>query len=409
MTYGAEAMHQMPELSAEHFSHPDARQVFQAAARVEAEGMRVDPASILYELGKNPSAAHYVHALGDAPLLSQLPAYASKLRVEHSFRQVIQSCRRIASLEKADTPTEQKLAEAQAVAQSILSGADTAAPLISLSEVASAEIEFLSKVEAGESLPDRLETGIPDLDQKLYVEPGDLLIVAGDTSSGKSSVLGQICAWNAKEREKTGVFITSEMTHRQMLARITASLSRQPVADFINPRSAVNAEAGLLHGYYSRLPIWFQRHFPPRLEHMTAAIRTAVSKGATLAFVDYAQRLADMDAESQERAVGKIAEAAKNLALELGITVIMAAQVNRQIANRNDPRPRLSDLRSSGKIEQEANAVVFTYQPKRYGKDGPSELIVAKQRNGPTGVVDTWFDDSSCTFRSLDAERELPG
>lgn len=398
-------MHQMPELSTDHFLNTDARQVFQAAARVEADGMRVDPASILYQLGRNPSAARYVQSLGDAPVLSQLPAYASKLRVEHSFRGVIQSARQIAALEKTDTATEEKLLEAQAVAQTILSGTDTAAPLVSLSEVASQEIQFLNRVEAGEALPERLETGIPDLDHKLYCEPGDLLIVAGDTSSGKSSALGQICAWNAKEKNKKGVFVTSEMTHRQMLARITASLAGKSVSDLINPRSAVNAEAGLLHGYYSGLPIWFQRHFPPRLEHMTAAIRTAVSKGATLAFVDYAQRLADMDAESQERAVGKIAEAAKNLALELGIIVVMAAQVNRQIANRNDPRPRLSDLRSSGKIEQEANHVIFTYQPSRYGKEGPAELVIAKQRNGPTGVVETWFDQDSCTFRPLETER----
>ena len=83
---------------------------------------------------------------------------------------------------------------------------------------------------------------------------------------------------------------------------------------------------------------------------------------------------------------------------KLGIVVVAAAQVNRQSAQRRDPRPILADLRGPGRLEQDANVVIFTYQPALHGKAGAPELIVAKQRNGKTGQVKVHFHAETCTF-----------
>lgn len=404
MLYGAEAMTQVPDLSANDFLSGAARKVFVAAAKVEAEGIRIDAASVLSEVGeRHRDVADLVSSLEDPPVLHQLPLYAARMKEERAFEAALRTAEKIQAMRTSDRATKEKLVDIQRLAQDLLGGTSTTAPLIEFQEVVQQEIDFLTRVDERQEIPERLETGLLDLDRKLYVEPGDVLVVAGDTGSGKSSLVGQIAGYQAKLKQTPVVFVTSEMTHRQMLIRVTAGLSGLSVARLVNPRTALEENAREVHGMYSWLPIYFQRHFPPRVEHMNSAIRTGVAKGARLAIVDYAQRLADLDEESHERAVGRIAEDAKNLALELRIPVVMAAQINRQAAQRNDPRPKLSDLRASGRIEQEANAVVFTYNPKKYGKSGPTELIVAKQRNGPTGPVKVYFDEESCVFRLLEA------
>lgn len=403
LTYGAEALAMAPELSTADFSHPSCRKAFAACARLQAEDSPIGYATVHAELQGDLVAQTAVAALGVAPFLGELPAHARKLRAAARLRDAVAAARRIVALESGNgTAPEDRFRKAQALAQEILrAGLADDGPLLSLGDVAEEEIRKLERITSGAEKPERLRFGIPDLDEILYVEPGDLVIVGGETSSGKSAFCGQVAARHAKTG-KGCVFVTSEMSHRQMLARITAAVTGRSVAALVNPRTAADSGAVTLYQTLRDYPLWFQRSFPPRIEDAVTAIRSAVARhGVTLAVIDYAQRLANGDEENQERAIGAIAQTSKDLALELGIVVLAAAQVNRQISHRGDPRPTLADLRGSGRIEQDANTVLFVYQPKRHGIDRDAEIIVAKQRNGRTGVIESVFREETCTFESL--------
>jgi replicative DNA helicase len=402
--YGRAALVELPDLSTDDFSLPTHRQIFTTCARLDADGVPVDLVTVGQELSHTDAFETFNYLPGDFPVRSQLAYYVRQLRRARSLQRVFACARNIAALESDPRSIEDRLADAQTLAQRMIgasAGADDDV-LIPLSEIAETEIRKLDCIRRGEEDHERLTTGIVDLDRMLYVEPGDLVIVGGETSSGKSALCGQLAAHYA-QTGKGVVFVTTEMTHRQMLARIVSSLTGVSVATLVNPREAANARAEEHYRTFAGCPIFFQRRFPPRISEAVAAIRVAVARhNVRLAVIDYAQRLAELDEERQEQAIARIAHESKNLALELGIVVVAAAQVNRQNAQRRDPRPILADLRGSGRLEQDADTVIFTYQPALHGKGGAPELIVAKQRNGKTGQVKVHFHAETCTFRDLE-------
>jgi replicative DNA helicase len=342
---------------------------------------------------------------------SQLPYYLRQLRRARSLQRAVAYARNVLALEGDPRSIEDRLLEAQQLAQKMIesSGGADGDALVPFSEIVEAEIQKLGRIRAGEENHEQLTIGIAEVDRMLYVEPGDLVIIGGETSSGKSALCGQLAAHYAKVG-KPVVFITSEMTHRQMLARIVSGLTGVPVATLVNPREAVNAQAEEHYRNFAGYPIFFQRKFPPRIGEAVSAIHLAVARhNARLAVIDYAQRLAELDEDHQEQAIARIAHESKNLALELGIVVVAAAQLNRQNALRRDPRPVLADLRGSGRLEQDANTVIFTYLPKRHGKPGSPELIVGKQRNGKIGSVKVSFVDDGRFTRRCAPRRDDAG
>jgi replicative DNA helicase len=122
------------------------------------------------------------------------------------------------------------------------------------------------------------------------------------------------------------------------------------------------------------------------------------------------------DAENRQQEVSQISRGLKGLAKELGVPIIALSQLSRAPEQRTDHRPQLSDLRESGSLEQDADLVLFLYRPERYmtpqeaeekGMVGKSEVIIAKQRNGPTGIVELFFRKESTRFESI-THREAP-
>lgn len=403
LVHGRKALDHVPDLSTRDFEHPAHADVFGAIARVAADGLAVTYPTVGDVCSGNSSAIKVLAELATADdlLPSMLPAYVRRLRMAGALRRAVAAGREITALERSSGPTSDRLSAAQRLAQGILQGASAQADcLVPLAEIARSEIAVLERIRSGEGEPERVATGLSDIDRMLHggFEAGSLVVIGGDTSSGKSSLCGQLAVAEAR-RGGSVVFVTSEMAHRQMLVRLVASASGTPIERLINRRTAAEAKLDPVLARFGDLPIWFQRSFPPRIEEAVSAIRTAkVRHGAKLAVIDYAQRLAEHDEESQEQAIARIAHESKNLALELGIVVVAAAQVNRQIAHRQDPRPKLADLRGSGRLEQDADVVLFTYQPARHGKGGDPEIIVAKNRNGRLGAVKAYFRGETCTW-----------
>jgi replicative DNA helicase len=140
-----------------------------------------------------------------------------------------------------------------------------------------------------------------------------------------------------------------------------------------------------------------------------------------LVIVDYLQLITAPKSDSREREISLISASLKQIAKELDIPVLALAQLNRSVENRTDKRPMLSDLRESGSIEQDADVVMFVNRPEVYGQmqyddanktptEGTAELIIGKQRNGPTGTCRVAFQKSYARFENLSMEYEdMPG
>ena len=144
------------------------------------------------------------------------------------------------------------------------------------------------------------------------------------------------------------------------------------------------------------------------LEPLSRAKKKKKEHGLGLIVVDYLQLMKGRTAGSdkREQEIAEISRFLKSLAKELNIPVIAISQLNRMVEQREDKRPRLADLRESGAIEQDADVIVFIYRDEVYNKDkdnnkGIAEIVIGKQRNGPTGTIELAFLDKIATFKNL--------
>jgi replicative DNA helicase len=279
-----------------------------------------------------------------------------------------------------------------------------------------------------EKLYDRKEyvTGVPsgfkDLDNLTAgFQPGDLIIVAGRPSMGKTS-LALNFAMNATDVEReeqtpTAVF-SLEMSKEQLALRLlcaTARVNLKSLRTGYLSREDWSALA-LAAGKISDQPIFID-DTPSinTLEIRAKARRLKKEHGVGLIVVDYLQLMKGATkSESREKEISEISRSLKALAKELEAPVLALSQLNRKVEDRPNKRPQLADLRESGAIEQDADVIVFLYRDEVYNKSeenpkkGEAEIIIGKQRNGPIGTVVAYFDSQYSTFRQRSYREEPP-
>jgi replicative DNA helicase len=245
-----------------------------------------------------------------------------------------------------------------------------------------------------------VSTGFADLDRVTSgFQPADLIIIAGRPSMGKTAfALG--VAQNAALNNKTAVAVFSlEMAKEQLVMRMLCSEARIDgsrlrggmLKDTDWPKLARAA------GQLAEAPIYIDDTGSISILEMRAKARRLQSEhGLGLIVVDYLQLMRGRSGiEGREREISEISRGLKALAKELSVPVVALSQLNRSLENRQDKRPMLSDLRESGAIEQDADVIAFVYRDEYYNKEsehkGLAELIIGKQRNGPTDTVTLKF------------------
>ena len=147
------------------------------------------------------------------------------------------------------------------------------------------------------------------------------------------------------------------------------------------------------------------------MEIRTKARRLQAEHDLGLITVDYLQLMEGRNTENRVQEVSEISRALKSLARELNVPVLALSQLSRAVESRNPPIPQLSDLRESGSIEQDADVVMFIYREEQYkGRDAKrphvADIMIKKHRNGPTGQIELYFDETKTSFRSLTRESE---
>ncbi|HET6860399.1 MAG TPA: DnaB-like helicase C-terminal domain-containing protein [Streptomyces sp.] len=257
-------------------------------------------------------------------------------------------------------------------------------------------IARIDAVSPGRHADDTVPSGFPSLDRVLGggLRRQDLAILAGDVGSGKSALALGIALRAARAGIST-LFLTGEMGPDRVMERALALEGKAPVDDLRQGRldATTRASVGAAAHRLRVVPLLLR----PLLDESFADVREALdSVPPRLVVVDSLQLTpAPRPASRMEERVALAVRALKALAVERDVAVLATAQLSRHRADRPDPRPTLDDLGGLGAIKQNADVVLAIYREEMYrpgqGVEGATELIVTKNRNGPTGFVDLYF------------------
>jgi replicative DNA helicase len=258
-------------------------------------------------------------------------------------------------------------------------------------------------------------TGFPDLDNKLSgLQKSDLIILAARPSCGKTSLALDIARHAAVDHKIPVLIFSLEMSSQQLLYRMISSHSRVDSWKLRTGKLNLNNSEEyerLQHGIgeLSDAPIFIDDQAGTNIIKMRSTARKIKSeKKLGLIVVDYLQLMSPTQSRNSDNMVSQITEISrslKHLARELDVPVLALSQLSRDVEKRQG-KPRLSDLRDSGSIEQDADVVVFIHREDKYkdhvDRDNIAEILIEKHRNGPTGAVKLKFDGDHSCFLSLD-------
>jgi replicative DNA helicase len=295
-----------------------------------------------------------------------------------------------------------------------------------------------------------LASGLDDLDRLMGgLQASDLVILAGRPAMGKTALATNIAfniahAWRGEVQADGSMktvdggivgFFSLEMSSEQLATRIVAEQSGVPSADIRRGKITEDQFARIVGASreMQRVPLYVDQTGGLTVAQLAArARRLKRQRGLDLLVIDYIQLLAGSSRRGADNRVQEVTEITNNLkalAKELQVPILALSQLSRQVENREDKRPQLADLRESGSIEQDADVVLFVYREEYYLKNrmpkegteeffkwqaeidqvhGIAEVIIGKQRHGPTGTVKLQFEDSLTRFSNLANQATMP-
>ena len=423
------------------YSEANAR-IFQAAQQLAVTMTPIDIVSVASWLRdrewlQKMDGTAYLAQLADAtPAIGHVEAHAKIVHEKWRLRQLIATCQRVSAEGYGDVGEVQQfiVGAAESMDALVLAGSERR----HLAPAGDALKDAFAAITAAAQRGDRITgtaTGFERLDDRTAgLHDGDLVIVAARPGLGKTSFVMNLATNVASPRTKRidgrdvdvfgdGVCVFSlEMPREQLATRMACSEGRVDLGRVRQASLHTDDWRRLTEAstYLSRLPIWIDDTPAIGLAELRTKVRrqqslydreateTQPARRVGLVVVDYLQLMKGReDAQSREQEISEISRGLKELAKELKVPVIALSQLNRDVEKRGkDKRPQLSDLRESGAIEQDADMIVFIYRDSYYFPDsaakGIAELIIAKQRNGPTGKVKVRFTESYTRFDNLE-------
>lgn len=359
-------------------------------------------------------AGYLTSLLSVTPTSAHILNYGKIVQRKKILRDLIDSAHKIVSLGHQEEESIEKILDQAEQKLFAVSQRSISQEFLALKEGLQEAFERLERLHKGDGALRGFSTGFVDLDNILAgLQRSDLIILGARPSLGKTSFALDI-ARNVARKENIGVGIFSlEMSKDQVIDRILASeagiglwklrtghlSSSGDFNDFSKISIALNS--------LSQVPIFVDDTPSPTILQIRAMARRLRSKNNLgLLVVDYLQLVQprpDIDGYVQQ--VTDVANSLKALARELNIPVIAVSQLSRAVEARPDQRPRLSDLRESGGIEQAADLVMFIHREDKVRRDSDkkniAEIIIAKHRNGPTGAIELYFDEEEVSFKNL--------
>ncbi len=413
-------------LTPDDFYREAHRKIFKAMVSLFERGAPIDLITLTetlkaMDLLDEVGGASYIAALADSvPTAANISYYARIVKEKALQRRLIEVATEIATAAYEDVHDIEEFldnAERKIFEISERRVRPSFAPMM---EIVKESLRMIERLYERKELVTGVPTGFIEFDRMTAgLQPGDLIIVAGRPSMGKTAFCLNIAQYAAIEAKVPTAIFSLEMSKEQLVQRMLCSEakvdSQRLRGGFLSESdwSKLTKAAGVL----ADAPIYIDD--TPALgvlEMRAKARRLKGEKGLGLIIIDYLQLMRGrMDASTREQEISEISRSLKALAKELHVPVVALSQLSRRPELRGENRkPQLSDLRESGAIEQDADVVVFIYREEQYkpcecpkdmdctcGRRGIAEIIIGKQRNGPTGEIRLAFLSRYTTFENL--------
>jgi replicative DNA helicase len=413
----------MPDLreyiNADAFYVPRHRETWRALEHLDDQNLPIDVQTVIDELKRRQkfellsAEPVYFAALAEAALPSTVIHFARLVReyaalraLEFETRAINRECLDLNPQQGLDV--EHFLQDAESRVFRICErGPHTT--VRTAAELAESAMEIFEGYRQGRTPAASIKTGLRDLDSSIAIEPGMFVIVAGRPSMGKTSLLVHL-ALEAANAGKA-VFISSletvgaKVAVRAICNTTKTNLWRVRERQLHPDEWKALAEAALRFG---DLPLQLDEAVDQTMSTIRSKARRMARGGKLgLVCIDYLQLVRpERGRDIREREVAEISRAAKALAMELSVPVLMAAQLNRKSEARDERTPQLSDLRESGSLEQDADIVLLIHRPEFYEpglRPSEADIIVAKQRDGDTDTVTVKYDRAYTRFSDCES------
>ncbi len=403
----------IPLLNRQNFYKTAHQELYQTIVEVYDKGQPVDLVVLREELKKRSllekvGGVEYLMELEEAvPTIGNVEYYANIVREKAIKRSLIEVAATIQKQSFEESSNTEQLLDAseRAIFDITQKKFDTAST--KLNEILKETFSRIENLHDRQSRLTGLSAGFYDLDDLTCgLQPSELIIVAARPSMGKTSLVLNIVEHVGVVEKKPAVVFSLEMSAHQVAQNMLCSHARIDAhklrMGFLDDKQWSDLSYGL--GSLSEAPIFIDD--TPGLtvlEVRAKARRLKAQYDIQLVAVDYLQLMEGSRAENRQQEISVISRGLKSLARELKIPVIAVSQLNRSVESREGHKPRMSDLRESGSIEQDADVIVLLHRDNYFDpeKDNTAELIIAKQRNGPTGVVKLAFLSHFMRFESL--------
>ncbi|MCU0981745.1 MAG: replicative DNA helicase [Pirellulaceae bacterium] len=361
----------------------------------------------------------YLYKISQAvPNAAHARYYAGIVREKSTLRALITASTEI--LRQAYDQRQDSRQLVSAAEQQIFSIVDqrAASSVNSIRDILHIAMDRLDARMRGEQTQDAVDTGFTDLDRLMGgLHNSELVILAARPSMGKTAFAMNIAEYVTVELRRPTLFVSLEMSSVELADRLLCSAAQVDGHRLRNGTLANTDKLRLVEkaGEISLAPLFVDDSPSRTVSEIAAAARRIKRRegGLALIAIDYLQLIEpDNPDDSRQEQVARIARRLKGLAREMKVPVLCLAQLNRQAEDTRDHRPRLSHLRESGAIEQDADVVMFVHREEYYLRgeeqkehEGTAEIIISKQRNGPVGEVELRWEKKFTRFQNLAPER----
>lgn len=414
-----EAVHKVMEiLTAEDFYRDAHRKIYDALMDLAERDEPADLITLTNELRKKEhldsvGGASYVTSLIDSVVTAaNIEYYAKIVKEKATLRKLIDTSTEIITHSYEDRSDVESLLDEAERAIFEISENRVKPSFYPIRDIVKQSFKTIERLYEKKELVTGVPSGYRELDQRTAgFQPSDLIIVAGRPSMGKTAFCLNVAQYAAIEKRTSVGIFSLEMSKEQIVIRMLCSEAQ---VEGTRLRTGFLSESDwprltLAAGTLSDAPIFIDDAAALSvLELRAKARRLNAEHGLGMIMIDYLQLMRGRaKVESRQQEISEISRSLKALAKELNVPVIAVSQLSRRTEERQGMRPQLSDLRESGAIEQDADVILFIYRDEVYNRSednpnrGKAELIIGKQRNGPTGKIELAYLDKFTTFKEL--------
>lgn len=406
-----DAADQIGALRPEHCFNEAHRIILAEILRMIADGLPVDVVTVAESLDahgltdRTGGLAYLGEIAQHTPTARNIGRYAKTVMAKALERQLLGAADTIRETVSGTGTTHDKLMAAQHAVMAITESSAPKAPRL-MRDVLVPVVDTLERRAAGET--GGLPTGFADLDFRLSggMKPGNLVLVAGRPGMGKTSLAVQ-AAYNTATSGQTALVLSMEMSDGELTDRLISLSGNVALSEVLAGNMAGDAGDRILFGVQKLrdLPLVIDDQGSLTMFDVATKARSVKRKhGLSLLVVDYLQLMVG-DGDNRNQQIEQISRGLKGLAKELQIPVVALSQLSRKCEERTNKRPLPSDLRESGSLEQDADVILMVYRDEQYNADSPdkgtAEIIVAKNRQGQTGMVRMMFRGHTTSFADL--------